>query len=161
MPNDVKNKSLLSLWLMLAVFAAPVFLASTIYYFRDSIGFSTNQHGQFFAPPFNLKVKSNTNNKKWKILFLTNTNNSQDIIVKDNLVKLRQILANDKTRIEIVVSNVNDIAIDENNHEASLLNNGRIIIIDPNDKAIMHYSREAAPQGILKDVQRLLKYSNV
>lgn len=162
--TDPSKRSLTSLWLMLILFASPIVLASLIYCFKDKITFSTNQHGQFFAPTFNLTINNSksTNNPKWKLLLLSDIETNQDINLKNNLIQIREILGNDKDRVDVIFSTTKDITVaEEIGHQALLLNNGRIIIIDPNGKAIMHYSKDSAPQWILKDIQRLLKYSNV
>lgn len=162
MELNVRFGKFLPLLLIVLAFASPMLMAHIALIFQDNIKQSTNSYGRLLTEPKKVTINKfekllateSTQAHKWQIVFVTATSCDPDCLArKDSLIRLHTLLRDDKERVEVISA----LATDIEPHQAA----GEIMLLDPQGNHIMDYQKTAEPSGILKDLMRLLKYSNV
>jgi len=153
------------LLLLATIFLMPFIIAYILIINKDIIPFNTVQTGDLIEPPFKLKFYSLHNlANKWHVVYLSDETcyDNSCIAKKQLLNNLHSALGKEKYRVQVHTTPSTQITpINPITYQALLLSKGSILIIDPLGHAIMHYKPNANPNGILKDMRRLLKYSHV
>jgi len=177
--------------ILIILFVVPIFLAIFIFNRDAAISESTTNHGKLIKPPIQVtKLKLRNNNKaikpsllrgRWVMLYIPATQTCDKVCQKE-LYYMRQIrIANGKNRNRIlrVITTVGTMGNNKELHELLknpyagplhltmkpgkklALDQGYLYIIDPIGNVMMRYSTKANPSDILKDMQRLLRISQI
>jgi cytochrome oxidase Cu insertion factor (SCO1/SenC/PrrC family) len=149
--------------LIILTFAAPMLIAHLALRFQDKIKQHTSEYGHLVLPAHPIKLSNfeslvsneTTNNKSsWQLVYVAPIKcDNKCLQRKQELLKLHALLREDSSRVQLLSIN--------NSKLAPFKNTGEILLIDPQGTYIMYYDTNAEPSVILKDLMRLLKYSNV
>jgi hypothetical protein len=154
-----KKKSLLPLWILLGVFAAPALASIIIHLLNKGGTLATIQNGVFIQQPFYLDTTQadNTAGKNWNLVFVEpNICDSSCLERRRVLNNIQKALGRDQKRVKILAIQNQELV-----KQTDLFAPKSVIILNPQGLAIMHYDPNANPSGILKDVRKLLKNSHV
>lgn len=155
-------KKYLPLSLIILAFSAPMLLAHIALRFQEQIKQSTNEYGHLITSAQKLTFdkfetllpQHNATTKKWQIVYVAPQECGVNCIArKKSLQQLHTLLREDGARVDVLSVNSADIT--------PTCEADQILLVDPQGNNIMYYQRTAEPSGILKDLMRLLKYSNV
>lgn len=152
----VKKGSYTGLGLLL-IFLGPLFGAYCLFYFQDKIDFKSMCHGTLISPPLQSEILSLHEKKllgKWQMVFVIP--DICDDTCKQSQQMLHSIqlaLGKEKSRVE---TRHIPMAFAPMNFEKQGL-----FIIDPKGWVILHYPSLSNPKGVLKDMERLLRYSQI
>lgn len=153
-------KRKLTLIVILAIFLVPLLLAWQLYqqannHDRDSS--QTMNHGELIEPvipakDLGLKGKWLQANK-WTLLYLDKQCDDSCQQQLNVLQRIHKATGKNQDRVQRVL--IVDPKLTENG-ETELFEEGSIYLVDPYGNMMMHYSNKADPNGILKDLGRLL-----
>jgi len=162
MELNLRIKKYLPLFFIAVAFASPMLLANLAFIFQKQIKQSTNSYGNLLATAEHLKITKFENllpnekpgGQKWRLVFVEPLECHQLCQAqKQALIQLHALLRDDQKRVEVLSALQQDIIPHKND--------GQVLVIDPQGNHMMYYDHNAQPNGILKDLMRLLKYSNV
>jgi hypothetical protein len=162
MELNVRLRKSLPLLLIILAFASPMLMAHIALVFQDKIKQSTNAYGYLLPTVGQLQISkfekllndNNANEQQWQIVFVKPENCEQDCLARQQaLIQLHALLRDDKKRVNVISTRMADL----HPHKEA----GTTLLLDPQGNYIMYYEQTAEPSGILKDLMRLLKYSNV
>lgn len=134
------------------LFLAPFCAAILVLKFGDYNKFAKVANGSILTPPqpINLPAINNI----WQIVYVNPVPcNTECIAKKTTLNNLHIALGADQSRVKI--TNI------ENTVDNTAYEKDSVLIVDPNNLAIMYYAPQENMRGLLKDIKRLLKYSHV
>jgi hypothetical protein len=142
--------------ILILVFALPFVAAQSLYWFRDSISLKTLETGTLLTPPLQTQVFSffdpNTRGK-WQLIYIKPTVcDANCTLALSNLNRIHAALGKDRPRLVCRTLSQTDL---------SSLSPGELAVIDPQGWLILQYAAHSRPMGIIKDLQRLLKFSHV
>ena len=152
------KKSLLPLWILLGVFAAPPVASVVIHLTKKNSNLNTTQNGIFIKEAFclDLKNSSKTTTKNWTVVLVTPEICQSDCLAKKQILNnLHKALGKDQKRVKILTVVNKDLI-----EQPDFLQEKSVMILNPNGLAIIHYAPSANPSGILKDLKKLLKNSH-
>lgn len=149
----MKNRIVLLSFLV--VFSSPYIFAQVLYLYKENLAINTINKGTLLETSKlseNILVEDEFQNLfkladatgKWLVLSCNN-----NIEIKSDLIKIKQILHKENQRIKLGFSKDIIHPFDRND----------IIIVDPLGNQVLKYSSTDNKTGIIKDLQRLLKYS--
>lgn len=151
----VRHNKLTVAFLVL-IFVGPIVVAHALYHFRTHIHFNTLEKGQLFSPPLpatSLPFFNASFLGKWQLIHISNENCQPDCQAPEILDRIHRAIGKEKHRVEYR-------SVSLLPESSSALTPGSINIIDPKGWLIMHYPSPVDPQGILKDIKRLLRFSH-
>lgn len=143
-------------WVLILLFTLPFLGSYILYSLRHRFIFNTIETGQLLSPPIQTQ----------NLTFF-----EPALLGKWQLVYLQPALC--EKECESLISNLNKIylSLGKESHRVKqravpaaqfpLLQPGEIALIDPQGWLILHYAPSSDPKGILKDLQRLLRFSHV
>lgn len=165
------------------MFVLPFVLAWVTYSHRYTFHGQTN-HGYLITPPFSVSawmdpVSQAKTRGKWVMLYFYA--HACDKECEQGLYEMRQIrtaMGGEQDRITRVIltypAQATDPALTQllkkpflgtqhfvANPTADSLTSGVLYLVDPHGNVIMSYQPDTKPQGIFKDLQRLLKVSQI
>jgi hypothetical protein len=138
-----------------AVFLTPVLAAGIL--LSNNIAVKTVQHGVLLQPPQNITTHNlqhligNTSGHKWQVIYVMDQTVPNDTL--QILQNLHAALGAERNRVNISITNTNDLNLN--------IANNSVLIINPEKLCIMEYPNITNYSGLLKDLRRLLKYSHV
>lgn len=142
--------------ILILLFALPLVAAYSLYFFRDNISLKTLQTGTLLSTPIQTKTFAffdPTTMGKWQLIYVQPEACDEDC--QNTLSKINRIhAALGKDRYRVLCRTV--LAAD-----LPTLVPGELAIIDPQGWLILQYTVHNHPTGIIKDLQRLLKFSHV
>jgi hypothetical protein len=143
-------------WMLVLLFALPFLSAYALYSLRHHFIFSTLEAGTLFSPPIQTKQLpffEAAHLGKWQLIYIQpNLCDSDCESSISNLDAIHLSLGKESHRVKHRIIP----AI-----QAPSLKQGEIALIDPQGWLVLRYSPSVSPKGILKDLQRLLRFSHV
>jgi hypothetical protein len=156
MINLKKTTSRLSItWILVFLFALPIVAAQGLYFFRDHVSFNTVETGTLLSPPLATKTLSFFDPKttgKWQLVYVQPSacgTHCQNTLT--DLKRIQAALGKESHRV---------LCRTILNTELPSFTPGTLAVIDPQGWLILHYPSSNRPMGIIKDLQRLLKFSH-
>jgi len=142
--------------ILMLLFALPLVAAQGLYWFRDSIPLKTLETGTLLTPPLQTNILSffdPTTKGKWQLIYIKpavcDANCTQAL---SDINRIHASLGKDRPRLVCHTLSQTDLP---------LLSPGELAVIDPQGWLILQYAVHSRPMGIIKDLQRLLKFSHV
>lgn len=178
MHNTKKNK--LILFLVTLVFILPWIFAGYIYKHADRFNLHPHSHGELINPPLQLETDNHLN--KWQMIYIADDNLFASL---DQLSRIYLALGKDQERLVLEVLFINsptteilakikqqfpniivrnNLKISNQNLDKKLdkILDNQVLIVDPHQNCMISYASVSAdPKGILLDLKRLLKLSNI
>lgn len=146
----MKRATVIPLLGLVLVFSAPMFAAWLCHQAPKPI-FKPRSHGNLLSPV--TEALADSIGTRWQVVYVMPhncDNNCQQQLQK--LSKLPILLRSDAERVELKTKHNKELLI---NVEAE-----SVLILDPENRAILHYPPNTNPKYTLKDLQKLLRYSN-
>lgn len=179
------RKNAIALWFLVFIFLAPLAAAVIFYLNPGWLPHSFTNSGELIDPPFllkniSLKIKKDQNHllpslqRHWILIYYRP--HDCDDVCQFNLYKMRQVnLAlgkNSDRLIRLVVSTSQNSATDSAllttypgtvmaSSNTTLLKENYFYLTDPMGNVIMRYNSDVRPNNLLKDIERLLKISQI
>lgn len=138
-----------ALLLMLVLSLLPIGIGAGLYFFgwRPT---KTSNHGSFIAPP--VPVGIDAAQGRWSLVLLGAGDCDVACAARlDELRRVRVSLAKEMHRTQHLRAGPPPALAD--------LPAGTVLVVDPDGRAMMRYSPDAAAKGMRADLERLLKYS--
>lgn len=143
-------------WILVLLFALPFLGSYALYTLRHHFIFNTLEAGQLLSPPIqtqHLPFFEATLLGKWQLIYIQP--DLCEVNCKSSISNLNAIylsLGKESQRVKQRTVPATQF---------HLLKPGEMALIDPQGWLILRYSPTADPKGILKDLQRLLRFSHV
>ncbi len=176
------KRSKLTAWLVVLVFAVPLALAIWLYRSSDHWDLATSNHGELILPPMTLPLleaadHDEVTDEKWLIFFI-NSGECGDIC-RENIHYMRQSwlsVGKERDRVKRLVINTTEVspALQEwleaeypgTQIEMLAVPSDEFIleeiyVADPIGNVILHYPPGTDPNGLYKDLKKLLKVSRI
>lgn len=155
----------LTIAFLVFVFVGPIVVAHALYHFRAHIHFNTLEKGQLFSPPLPTHTLPFFNTSflgKWQLIHINNENCQPNCPTPEILNRIHLALGKEKHRVtyrsvSLAQNTTHNTILPASSH---VLTPGSIHIVDPKGWLIMYYPSPVDPQGILKDIKRLLRFSH-
>jgi len=142
--------------ILILLFALPFVAAQGLYWFRDNLSLKTLETGTLLTPPLQTQAFSffdPSTTGKWQLIYIKppvcDANCTQTLL---DINRIHAALGKDRPRLVCRTLSQTDLPS---------LSPGELAVIDPQGWLILQYAVHSRPMGIIKDLQRLLKFSHV
>lgn len=183
-----RHKRLLIVTFLTLIFVIPLLMSWLAYSRGMFLSKHTVNHGTLLNPPIQISflnltcengagVSKKQLQGKWWLLYVT-ANESEQLSLRNlyYMAQIRQATGKDRKRIARAIVTVRSFSPTYNNwlhenypgtdhfvfpQEKLALTKRSLYLVDPLGNIMMQYAPDAAPKGILKDLERVLKVSQV
>ncbi len=157
MENHTKIKAnKVTAWILVLLFALPFTGAHLLYIYQDHFTFRTLETGQLLTPPIQTEALPFYDSSllgKWQLIYVSPSQCDTSCQTSvDDLNRLHLALGKEYARVthrSIPATQVPP------------LSSGEMAIIDPQGWLILRYPPQTQLKGILKDLERLLRFSHL
>lgn len=179
------HKSFYIFIILIALFVIPLLLAWLLVTHHEGIGTGITNYGKLINPPLHLTslhLPDKTKLKgKWLLVFV-NPSTTCGKLCQQNLYHMQQIhqaSGKDIPRIKLVLINLSTQQkyphileiltsktqmqnfLEQSPDKTLILEQGSLYLVDPRDNVIMQYAANANPRGVFKDLEKLLRISQI
>lgn len=164
--NKVRNKNLgaRSVILIAVLFAVPIMLAMWLRFGATGWQPDTTNHGELIEPPIALEAVRDDARYAgyWLVLRIAPAVCNEDCAdLKATLARLRVALGEDQHRVKFVAVKPDSPLRNALERYREDLPAGEVLLVDPRGFLMMRYVAGFDVNGLLEDLQRLLRYARV
>ncbi len=167
--NSMTNRNRLILMVLVAIFVLPIAAATTVFYLAPPT--PSAHHGELLSPPLALQSRAFVTlhgetaqfrdlRTDWQLVFVLESCEDRCGAEVDLLQRMQQALGKDAHRVTplLVTSIPPETWPSPVKLWVGALDVG-IYLVDEQGFAALRYPLTTSPQGVLKDLRRLLKYA--
>lgn len=155
------------LYIVMIIFALPMLASWLLYQYHGYFRFKTSNHGQLIQPLIQANYFAKDNDKKWRILYVSQINCDEQCKKIDyDLHQIQIALGKDQKRVVILRCDdsqkiIKQLQDDLAKQESGVVVQNKIYLIDPLNNVFMYYLDTVNPMNILKDIKKVLEVSQI
>jgi hypothetical protein len=160
------HKKINPLFWLISITLLPILISWCLYFYHTQLHFKSLNHGVLITPaipaPLFNKNSLAANHKVWRIIAIDKGDCKDNCpALRHTLSQIQTALGKDYRRVELVFLNSDDQDVISMQKLLQLDPRAKIFLQDPLNNLFMYYPDTVNPMGILKDLQQVLKASQI